>query len=493
MDNVSRKQTISLTVFALSLLVVHTRGDVSDPLPRKPQPKPPSYCIVASSATYGEPSWKKVVEALAAKHQAQVLVYQRSMEETLPRLCQELPRYICFVARPMEAGREFVAQVNQLTRRLDDDPYTDALWGILTGYDADNALRIARQKDPLVIRRVAAGTEVELAACLEGEWYCELNQGKMVRKQPGGKPEPFSAPPDTTKSLVEALGRCDLFVTSGHATERDWQIGYRYRNGQFRCQDGKLFGLDTQGRRHPVPSNPPKVYLPVGNCLMGHIDGHGAMALAFMNSAGVCQMIGYTVPTWYGYGGWGLLDYFVEQPGRFTLAEAFFANQQALLHRLATCFPGLESPTTEKGKIPVRRELPAPAKAAGLTWQDARGLLYDRDNVAFFGDPAWEARMAPGPLAWSQTLTERDGEYQLEIKPLRGERSFKPVNTNGSQRGGRPIIQLLPRRIDPHTVKILQGTELKPLVTRNFLLVPLPDSSDPEKVHRVVFRATSAK
>ena len=56
---------------------------------------------------------------------------------------------------------------------------------------------------------------------------------------------------------------------------------------------------------------------------MGNIDGQDAMALAWMNDAGVKQMLGYTVPTWFGYQGWGVLDYFVEQPGRYTLTEAF--------------------------------------------------------------------------------------------------------------------------------------------------------------------------
>ena len=95
---------------------------------------------------------------------------------------------------------------------------------------------------------------------------------------------------------------------------------------------------------------------------MGHIDGPDAMALAFMNSAGVDQMIGYTVPTWYGYGGWGMLDYFVEQPGRFTLAEAFYANQQALIHRLETYFPGAATTGDEsppgRSSFPTRRKRP---------------------------------------------------------------------------------------------------------------------------------------
>ena len=225
----------------------------------------------------------------------------------------------------------------------------------------------------------------------------------------------------------------------------------------------------------------------MGNCLMGHIDGPDAMALAYMKSAGVCQMIGYTVTTWYGYAGWGMLDYFVEQPGRFTLAEAFVANENALVNRLATYFPGQEK--AEAGHVSAQGKLSAAAREAGLTASDAEGLLYDRDTLAFYGDPAWEARMAPGPLAWEQKISIDGGRYQFDIKPLKGEKSFQPVNTNGSQRGGRPIVQFLPERIDPRTVRIEEGGDLKPVVCGRFILVPCPGTSEPARTYRVVFRA----
>lgn len=446
-----------------------------------------NYCVVASRKTHDDPQWRAVVDALRDKHQAEVVVFDRSVVEALTPLRQQFPRYVCFVARPSEAGRQFVADVCRLARRLDDDPYTDALWGILTGFDAADALRVAQHDEPLVIHRVAAGTEIELNACREGVWYSELEQGRMVRKRPGGRPVAEKGPDDTTHALAEALAkyRAQLFVTSGHATERNWQIGFRYRNGYFQSQGGELFGLDTEKNRFSIRSENPKVYLPVGNCLMGHIDGPDAMALAFMHRAGVYQMIGYTVPTWYGYGGWGLLDYFVEQPGRFTLAEAYYANQQALVHRAATYFPDLDlaAPSEARGATGER------ARKAGLTAQDAAGLAYDSATVAFYGDPAWSAKMAPGEKAWDQTLTERGGKFCLEIRPNLGERSFEPINTNGSQRGGRPIFQLLPRRIAAQEVKILEGAELNPLVTDNFILVPLPEKCDPERVYRVVFQA----
>ncbi len=449
------------------------------------------YAVVVSQATRDDPQWKAVVDALAAKHGGQVIVFEKSVDEALPELRRQFPRYAGFVATPREAGREFVAAVSRLTRRLDDDPYTDVLWGIVTGYNARAALAVAKYDKPLFIHRVLAATDVELSLCDEGVWYCELDPTKAVRKKPLQEPQSFPRQTDSTKYFVDALNQsqADLFVTSGHASEHDWMIGYRYRNGFFRCQGGQVFGVDTAGKRLPVHSDNPKVYLPVGNCLMGHIDGPDCMALAYMNGAGVKQMIGYTVPSWYGYGGWGMLDYFLEQPGRFTLAEAFFANQQALLHRLATCFPGAETAAVSSNGLPPASKPTAEAKALGLTEQDCTGLLYDRDVVAFYGDPAWEARMAPAAAAWEQSLVEKDGRFTFEVRPLRGKQSFQPININGSQRGGRPIVQLLPHRIEAKSVKVVAGAEMKPLVTDNFLLLPLPRDAEPKAVYRLVFTA----
>jgi zinc protease len=273
-----------------------------------------------------------------------------------------------------------------------------------------------------------------------------------------------TGPADSTAEIVAGLNEyaADLFITSGHATEHDWQLGYRYKNGQFRCKDGQIFGRDTGGKILPVQSEHPRVYLPVGNCLMGHIAGRDCMALAFMNSAGVMQMAGYTVETWYGYAGWGMLDYFVEQPGRFMLAEAFVANQNALIHRM--------------------REKDATAG-------EIKGLAYDSETFAFYGDPAWEARMADGPLNWEQLLSRSENDtYTFVVTPRYAERTFEAVNTNGSQRGGRPVIQFLPHRLGP--AKIFEGAELNPVITDDFILIPLPKKYDPKIVsYKLVFQA----
>jgi len=420
------------------------------------------YSVVVNAATYKDPSWKAVADALLYKHGGKLLTYESSPDEVLDQLHQDHPRYTCFVATRDEAGREFVATVHQLTRKLDDDPYTDTFWGILTGYDAANALAIAKYRDALTVRKVASGTEIALEMCEQGLWYDELVKNKFVRKQKAGSVQQLQGPDDTTDALVKSLNdfQPDLFVTSGHATERNWQIGFRYRNGFFKSMGGQMYGEDTHRNRIDVDSPNAKVYLPIGNCLMGHIDGPDAMALAWMNDVGVKQMIGYTVPTWFGYGGWGVLDYFVEQPGRYSLTEAFFANHFSLIHALET----------DSG--------------------DQRGMEFDRDVVAFYGDPKWEARMAAANCAYDQTLTVNDNVYTLRVTPNRGVDSFKPINMNGSQRGWRAIVHWLPERVTD--IRVIKGTEFKPVITDDCVLLPNPRECAPSVTYEVVFTASVA-
>jgi len=454
------------------------------------------YVMAVSEAAAEDDGWRQVLAALAEKYpDAREIRYPAGDPRALrEELAAPRPARVCFVAPPEEVTRAFVTSVHQLMRGLDDDPYTDALWGILTGHDAANALEIARTRAPLEIGRVAAGTEVALDRCREGRWFCELTPGRRVEKPAGGEAVESKGPQDTTKALVGSLNdyRAQLFITSGHATERDWQIGFRYRNGTFRSENGKLFGMDVEGERFPVEAPEPKVYLPIGNCLMGHIDGKDAMALAWMKSAGVRQMIGYTVPTWYGYAGWGCLDYFVEQPGRYTFAEAFLANDHALIHRLATAFPGLEraelrEPDDAQAAARAIDAGTGAAKSMGLGPQDAAGLLFDRDAVAFYGDPGWEARMAPGPLAYRQSLEENEGVFTLTIMPDTGDLAYEPVNLNGSQRGGRPMVAYFPERL--RNLRLVEGEAWKPVLADDFLLVPHPGKAGTGKTIRIVFRA----
>jgi hypothetical protein len=203
---------------------------------------------------------------------------------------------------------------------------------------------------------------------------------------------------------------------------------------------------------------------------MGHILDRDCMALAFMRSASVMQMIGYTVETWYGYAGWGLLDYFLEQPGRFTLAEAFFSNCNALIHKLTQIVTSQDQSSSRL--------------------HDKMGLEFDRDVVAFYGDPSLEARMAASTINWNQTVTfdESTHSFTIVIEPCFGSKTFLPVNTNGSQRGYRPLTVLLPHRINVKTVKFLDEFELNVALSSLAVIIPVEGLNSQEKTC-LTFRA----
>ena len=418
------------------------------------QPVKPVYSVVVSEQTNANADWAPVVKALQDKYAGKFdvkVVLWKELSDALPALKEQQPTYICFVCQPSEAKPAFVVACHQLTRQLDDDPYTDAIWAILTGFEPADALRIAAAPD-MTVTTLCAATEVPLNAFESGICYDELVKGKVVFKEKGKEiVEKDDGPADTTKPIADAMAQNQVFVTSGHASTRDWMIGYTYRNGFFVSEKGQLYGRPVTGDKFAITQTNAKIHLGVGNCLIGGIDGENAMTLALIHSAGVNTQVGYVVPSWFGYMGWGMLDYYVEQPGRFTVAEAFYANNQALTWLLN------------------RKDTPEQMK---------RGLSFDQNVVAIYGDPAWQNKIQAQDSGWKQELTSKaldngKTEWTLTITPLKGKDSFKLLSYNGSQRGGRPIFQFLPQRVK--NVEIQDGNPFDALVTDNFILLSAPD------------------
>ncbi len=440
----------------------------------------PGYAIVASPKVLDDADWAKVVESLKAKRSEEfnVSVIRRETDDAaFAELGKIFPKYACFVVKPEEATKANLATIWQKTRALDDDPYGDVVWGIVTGYNAADALRTTQTEDRPTTK-VAAGTSIALQYFNEGIAYDELKKNLKRVKKPGAAPEiTMDAPDDTTRALAESLDGAQLFVASGHATQRNWMIGFTYRNGYFVSQNGQLYGKpSTDEKPFEINASGSKIYLASGNCLIGDIDGKDAMALALIHSANVDQMVGYVVPTWFGYMGWGVQDYYIEQPGRFTLAEAFFANNQALLSLLE------EAKAAENGDAAtLPSKLP---KGAKLSPRYLEGLEYDRDVVVLYGDPAWRNALAEQESGWAQTLKSEktdDGRtlWTLTIDPKKGDKSFELIDPNGSERGARPFFQFFPTRVaDP---QVVSGAEFNPVVVDNFILVPQTERTTPDK------------
>ena len=410
-------------------------------------------------------SWPGTVAALSAKHpDSVVLVWQTSPADLLQALIEHNPRQVAFVAHPDEAGCAFVQAVHELTRSIDPThPFSDVMWGVVTGSCEEDATAMAEESTPLQIRHVVSGSVegADLAAFESGLCFDELVQYRGMSKAVGEEPREVSHKGEDSTMLIAAAvedSSTDMIITSGHARETEWNIGFRFAGGQFRPDPatgslhafpvGGAIGPDAirappsaagegGGQQHHVggsrsreilASRKPKVYSAAGNCLMAHIPagsvdgGGGCMALAWMKSAGVRQMLGYIEPTWYGYAGWGVHRYLWANVGALTFAEAYFANQQALQLRLMqvrdlTSNMSSNSSSSNGSMLTKDEEyrLGGAGISAACSFGEAegerRGLEFDSNSTVFFGDPRWEARMV--------CPASRKDFYEIEIVPLK--------------------------------------------------------------------------
>ncbi|MBR4751599.1 MAG: hypothetical protein IK077_07545 [Thermoguttaceae bacterium] len=418
------------------------------------------YAIVATQSVLDDADWAKVVDSLRDKYADEFDVAVVAWDDSaFDRLKELFPKYACFVVKPEEATKERLATIWQGTRALDDDPYGDVIFGIITGYDAGDALRMAQVK-PMTVESAVGATSIASKYFKNCIIYDELKKN-LKRVKEAGKEEVVTndGPDDTTRAIADALDGTQLFVTSGHASERNWSIGYSYVNGFFVANDGELFGVPSKNSGEEpfsIKAGGSKIHIASGNCLLGDIDNPCCMALMMVRHANVDMLVGYVVTTWFGYMGWGVQDYYIEQPGRFTVAEAVYANNQALLNLLES-----DDAAPEAEKLPAMRR---------------EGLLHDRDVVAIYGDPAWQNALAVQESGWNQTLESEKAEdgsitWTLTIEPNRGDKSFDLIDPNGSERSNRPIFQILPQRVKD--VKIIEGQECGATITDDFVLIPL--------------------
>jgi len=347
------------------------------------------YAIVVKEATLGEPEWAEVVDALQQRYGGEVFTFALNIWDVQDALAEYRPSYVCVVSKPLDSYENFVRQVQQLTRALDDDPYGDALYGIVTGYTPEDALGLVTAPSQFPIKTAVLKTAPGwLKYFYQGLYFSEATYNRMWIKYPGGIIDTTVAgPTDCTDTLVTLLNanQVNIFVTSGHASDHDWQLHYPEPGleGFFRSNAGQLYGDPYSGPNVDVNSTNLKVNYAPGNCLIGRISDMNCMVLAWIHTGGAYQYIGYLPLTWYGYMGWGCFNYFGILSGQMSYAEGYYANNQSLLFDLANGTPGT----------------------------DPYGLQYDRDAVAFYGDPALRAWIVPDrPPLYERRLTITPGE-----------------------------------------------------------------------------------
>jgi zinc protease len=303
-----------------------------------------------------------------------------------------------------------------------------------------------------------------------------------------------------------------LLVTSSHATQFNLEMPFglgliashggkfhvltmQQRNEFAKFLGGAMFtgnvsdlGKWLDGTHAPTlkASTEPKVWVASGNCLIGDAKGTGeSMVATALSSAGFRQFVGYVVPTWFGRGGWGTSGLWQGSRGRLSLAEAFYLNQQQLVDETMTRFPGAEKVVFNSDDIDSGLKtdqqfiegLHALEKGGMKIEKDVVGLIHDRDVVAFWGDPLWEARFdpkrSPHPL---QSNWRKNGDG-LTLT----------LEASADFAGSYPLW--LPERIARPELKTPADAQLDALAADDFLLIRKVTLKKGEKLELSIHRA----
>jgi zinc protease len=456
-----------------------------------------TYVVLASEAVQQDAEWFKVAEALQQKHSAELIIYKESPCETMDALREIKPRYVAIVEKPENLGRDYVIDMHLASREIDEDIYADFIWGMITGYDAAAAMRMVdNSTEPLLIKdAVATITELNSAKWFDNyAWVDDHHKGLWGEKQ-GRQSEvkrDSIAPEQVLRKFSDLYVKYnpDLVVTAAHATERNLEMPFSL--GNFKPKDGGLYAEDrfTKETWDIEQSGKRKVYFAVGNCLIGNVNNtKESMAIAWMNDANAATMIGYVVTTWHGRNGWGGLKYWITNPGRYTLSEAVFVNQQDFLHQQHQWFPSLlkeRYPDFGRDEFRLARQRMQEVMGDNFSMEEI-GFWHDRDVLAYYGDPKWNVR-----------LQEVEGETDFEVtSEIRGKKCYVTIKTKENfslqrMKGDNwkkehvldlPFSYFFPQRLCNPT--LAEGQEWDVAVDENFLLVYNADF-EPNSTYEVV-------
>ncbi len=365
----------------------------------------PRYAIFATAATLAADEWRAVAGSLAAKHsdEAETRVIEFSAANLIKELRSFRPRYAAFVMRPDEFDKTTLIALKNIMRAVDDDPFDDAIWGVVTGPDAATAARVAASTAPRVVGSVLGTTGVgenvvtgRVAvisdAYPKGEWWTKDAAGGVARHSETGT---------LAHAFANAWDAIDpeLVITSAHATERNLEMPFSLgnlivKNGSFAVTDE--VGGDGPARALSAPRRE-KVWLAPGNCLIANHLAKDDMVMTALSFGKVNQFAGYIEPTWFGFAGWNSWRYFGKLG--YPLATSHYAACQWLNLKLA------------RGEAADERE------KAGLKW--------DRNATVFYGDPMQRVYM---PCAYGATDEIDDEAPRLVVYPYSsGKRRIERV------------------------------------------------------------------
>jgi len=362
--------------------------------------------VVATNA-----EWRAVADALAAKCERRGFAVTRiDAADPLPELQRLKPDYTAFVRRPEEARFPDVITLARLTRRIDDDPLEDTVWGIVSGPTPADALRVASAERPDLSAAMST-TGLNESAFRDFVTFSDGKpEGTIITRTAGGEKVVETIEGDLSGRFADAWDKLDpgFITTSFHASDRNLEIPYA--RGYLIASGGELFvtpparlidyktahatRIKVKNVRKLARPKRSKVWIAHGNCLIANNPDNDSLIMALLGYGRVDQFYGYIVPTWYGAVGWGTSGRW--NGGGVTLARARHDSLNAMMEKLVAECPDERdfAPMTLTSKEYTRefeRQISRFFAGRAKPSRDVIGRLWDRDTTVLWGDPTLQS------------------------------------------------------------------------------------------------------
>jgi hypothetical protein len=119
--------------------------EIAQAPPASPDLSHTDYVIMYRSSLSG---WSNVINALHAKHSDyQDLTFVNEVSEKLGDLQTIKPKYVIIVIKPEDADPDFFDDVDSAMCQIDADEFEDAVWSVITGFTAADALALVNASD----------------------------------------------------------------------------------------------------------------------------------------------------------------------------------------------------------------------------------------------------------------------------------------------------------------------------------------------------------
>ncbi len=419
------------------------------------EPPPITYAVVIKQSTYNIPEWAAVADALLQRYQGQLFIWNSSLNEVQSAVGLFHPTHIGFVCEALTANASFVqSSVWPFSRGLDADPYVDAIWGIITGYTADDAMRLSTAAGFTVKTMLGGTSSCDLQYYPQGIGTSEATYGQYSVKELNSLTTTtyYDGPTDRTDTLMSMINSgiemfnfdpVDIFFTSGHGNHDQWQLHYPTSGseGFFRSSNGQLYGDPYSGPNINANSVNSKIYLALGNCYVGKIQNMSSMAPAWIHTGGALQMTGYTIGEGSNSHQHGGTKAFFARQGLYTWAESFFLANQCLNFDIINSTPGANP--------------------------------NDLNGSALYGDPALDARLNVdvGVIKGSMYTEEINVSPGTSVDTVTVRITMNREDSPGytSKWGNRHPTVLFPFRAE--NINILSHNCMSVVVTDNFALM----------------------